>query len=113
MQRDKQADIRQHSRGDRLAYDRVRDISLFLFPRLFVYPENARFVSTSRSFLLPSEDEADDRSCQDDRRCSDKQPFKCVERHAENGSFRIMKVPAQIRAAAEEQGRKDHCDHYA
>ena len=35
MQRDKQADIRQHSRGDRLAYDRVRDISLFSVSQAF------------------------------------------------------------------------------
>lgn len=35
MQRDKQADIRQHSREDRLTYDRARAMPLFSVSQAF------------------------------------------------------------------------------
>lgn len=47
--------------------------------------------------VLPCQENSNHRTDQDDRRCSDKQPFQCVKRDSENDGFGITMIPPQVR----------------
>ena len=49
------------------------------------------------SILFAREENSDECGDQDNRRHSDKQPFKGVERHSQDSGFRVTVIPAQIR----------------
>ena len=58
-------------------------------------------------FFLAREENADDCTDQKNRRCSGKQPLKCVYCHSKNGGFRISIIPPQVRTFERQYCRRN------
>lgn len=65
-------------------------------PAAFISRFRRRFAIVL--FFPACQENSNDCPNQENRRCPDKEPFKGMECRSQNGGFRVVKIPPQIRA---------------